>query len=118
MLRHMRTGELEHVNSETKHLSTQQKTRPQWCAVTAEVALIRGEVRQRHLSTAASTRGPFFLHVFDWLTSFSREYRSSIAFISGENVLPQGAAKPRSELQLSHFRVDTKQEQHSLSLIF
>lgn len=28
VLRHMRTGELEHVNFETKHSSTQQKTRP------------------------------------------------------------------------------------------
>lgn len=47
------TGELEHVNTETKHSSTQQKTLSPSCVVITEVVLIREEVRHHHPPWAA-----------------------------------------------------------------
>lgn len=45
-MRLMGTGELEHVNSETKHSSTQQKPLSPSCVVITEVALIREDVQR------------------------------------------------------------------------
>lgn len=52
-LRLMGTGELEHVNYETKHSSTQQKTLSLSSAVITVVVLIREEVHHHHPPSAA-----------------------------------------------------------------
>lgn len=53
ILRLVGKSELEHVNSETKYSSTQQKSLSSSCVVITEVVLIRGEVRHHHPPSAA-----------------------------------------------------------------